>query len=49
MLGTAMRTAGIADGHCDPLTDRGDGFLALIHPVDDVPKTLLLNPLVPAR
>ncbi len=48
MLGTAMRTAGIADRHCDLLTDRGDGVLALIHPVDDVPKTLLLNPLVPA-
>jgi hypothetical protein len=48
LLGTAMRTAGIADRHCDPLTDRGDGVLALVHPVDDVPKTLLLNPLVPA-
>ena len=23
MLATAMRTAGIADGHCDPLVDRG--------------------------
>lgn len=48
MLATAMRTAGIADGHCDPLVDRGDGVLALIHPVDEVPKTKLLNPLVPA-
>jgi len=47
MLGTAMRTAGIADAHCDPLADRGDGVLALVHPVDDVPKTVLLNPLVP--
>jgi class 3 adenylate cyclase len=47
LLGTAMRTAGIADGHCDPLADRGDGVLALIHPADEVPKTLLLNPLVP--
>lgn len=48
MLAAAMRTAGIADGHCDPLVDRGDGVLALIHPVDEVPKTKLLNPLVPA-
>jgi hypothetical protein len=48
MLGAAMRVAGIQAGHCDPLTDRGDGVLALVHPVDDVPKTLLLNPLVPA-
>jgi hypothetical protein len=47
LLGAAMRTAGIADGHCDPLADRGDGVLALIHPADEVPKTLLLNPLVP--
>jgi class 3 adenylate cyclase len=47
LLGTAMRTAGISDGHCDPLADRGDGVLALIHPADEVPKTLLLNPLVP--
>lgn len=48
LLGTALRTAGIADRHCDPLTDWGDGVLVLVHPVDDVPKTLLLNPLVPA-
>jgi hypothetical protein len=47
LLGTAMRTAGIADGHYDPLADRGDGVLALIHPADEIPKTLLLNPLVP--
>ena len=48
LLGTAMRTAGIADRHREPLTDRGDGVLVLVHPVDDVPKTLLLNPLVPS-
>jgi hypothetical protein len=48
MLGAAMQAAGIGAGHCDPLTDRGDGVLALIRPSDDVPKTLLLNPLVPA-
>jgi hypothetical protein len=48
LLGTAMRAAGITEEHCDPLTDRGDGVLALVHPDDDLPKTLLLNPLVPA-
>jgi class 3 adenylate cyclase len=48
LLDAAMRTAGITDGHCDPLADRGDGVLALIHPADEVPKTLLLNPLVPS-
>ena len=47
LLATAMQTAGISDGQYDPLTDRGDGILALVHPVDDMPKTLLLNPLVP--
>lgn len=48
LLGTAMRAAGITEEHCDPLTDRGDGVMALVHPDDDLPKTLLLNPLVPA-
>lgn len=48
LLGTAMRTAGITETHCDPFADRGDGVLALVHPVDEVPKTLLLNPLIPA-
>ena len=47
LLGTALRTAGITDGYCDPPADRGDGVLVLIHPADEVPKTLLLNPLVP--
>jgi hypothetical protein len=47
VLGVAMRAAGITDEHCDPPADRGDGFLALVHPSDDVPKTLLLNPLIP--
>ncbi|HLH58377.1 MAG TPA: hypothetical protein VKV33_04410, partial [Streptosporangiaceae bacterium] len=47
MLETSMSMAGISARHCDPFTDRGDGVLALVHPVDDVPKTLLLNPLVP--
>ena len=48
LLGIAMQTAGITEQYCDPLTDRGDGVLALVHPDDDLPKTLLLNPLVPA-
>lgn len=44
----ALATAGITDDCRDPLIDRGDGILALIHPVDQVPKTLLLNTLTPA-
>ena len=35
-------------GDClESLTDRGDGVLVLIRPHDDVPKTVLLNQLVP--
>lgn len=44
----ALRESGIAEQHCDPLIDRGDGLLVLIQPVDQVPKTVLLNTLVPA-
>ena len=47
MLESAMRVAGIPACHCDPFVDRGDGVLILIRPVDEVPKTLLLNPLLP--
>jgi hypothetical protein len=46
LLGTAMQMADITDEHLDPLADRGDGVLALVHPADDVPTTRLLNPLV---
>jgi len=44
----ALRSAGICRRHRDRFTDRGDGLLALIHPVDQVPKALLLNRAVPA-
>lgn len=42
----ALHAAGIEDDLHDPLVDLGDGILAIIHPT--VPKTLLLNTLVPA-
>ncbi|HEY7483299.1 MAG TPA: hypothetical protein VH912_02450 [Streptosporangiaceae bacterium] len=48
LLVAAMASAGIQDRHCDPFEDRGDGVLVLIHPADEVPKTLLFNPLIPA-
>jgi class 3 adenylate cyclase len=44
---TALRKAGIDNCHHDRFVDRGDGILALIHPVDQVPKALLLNRAVP--
>jgi len=47
LLEGAMASAGIQESHCDPFEDRGDGVLALIHPADEIPKTLLFNPLVP--
>src|SRR5690349_20358321 len=43
----ALRRAGISTSHRDEFVDRGDGILALIHPVDQVPKALLLNRAVP--
>lgn len=44
----ALHAAGIGPRNRDPFTDRGDGILALIHPVDQVPKTVLLNIAIPA-
>ena len=43
----ALDKAGIDSCHHDPFIDRGDGILALIHPVDQAPKALLLNRAVP--
>lgn len=43
----ALHASGILETHRDALVDRGDGVLALIHPVDEAPKTLLLNTFVP--
>lgn len=43
----ALRKAGIESCHHDRFMDRGDGILALIHPVDQAPKVVLLNRAVP--
>jgi hypothetical protein len=43
----ALDEAGVDSCHHDPFVDRGDGLLALIHPVDQAPKALLLNRAVP--
>ena len=43
----ALRQAGITARHRDRFVDRGDGILALIHPVDQAPKAVLLNRAVP--
>lgn len=47
MFEVALRTAGIDKRHRDRFIDRGDGLLALIHPVDRAPKALVLNRVVP--
>jgi class 3 adenylate cyclase len=44
----ALHSAGIHRRHRDPFIDRGDGLLALIHPVDQASKPILLNHAVPA-
>jgi hypothetical protein len=48
LLETALRIAGIDEPSCDPLVDRGDSALALIHPSDESPKIRLLDTVVPA-
>jgi class 3 adenylate cyclase len=47
LLRQALRKCRIADRHRDPLIDRGDGVLVLIHPVKQVPKTVLLTTFIP--
>lgn len=44
----ALRSAGIRRRHRDRFTDRGDGLLALIHPVDQASKPIVLNRAIPA-
>lgn len=48
LLEDSLRAAGINDEHRDIFADRDDGVLALIRPVDELPKTLLLDAVVPA-
>ena len=43
----ALRKAGIDSCHYDRFVDRGDGILALIHPVDQAPKAVVLNRAIP--
>jgi hypothetical protein len=46
LLDQALVRAGVGEQHVDPPSDRGDGFLLLLHPVDELPKTLLLGSLM---
>ncbi|GAA2115743.1 hypothetical protein [Actinomadura alba] len=47
VLHQALTFTGISPEHVDPFEDGGDSVLALIHPVDDVPKTYLLSRFIP--
>ena len=44
----ALLEAGIRRRYRDRFVDRGDGILALIHPVDQAPKAALLKTVIPA-
>jgi len=48
MFDAALCSAGIHKRHRDRFIDRGHGVLALIHPVDQAPKALMLNRASPA-
>jgi class 3 adenylate cyclase len=47
LLEEALASVGIIDQWREELVDRGDGVIALIRPVDEAPKTLLLAEFVP--
>lgn len=47
LLERSLEAVPITADHLEPLTDRGDGVLLLIRPHDDVPKTVLLDRLIP--
>ncbi len=47
LLGRSLEAVAITGNHLEQLTDRGDGVLLLIRPHDDVPKTVLLDRLIP--
>ena len=48
VFGAALLEAGIRRQYRDRFVDRGDGILALIHPVDQAPTAALLKTAVPA-
>ncbi|MGB3440302.1 MAG: hypothetical protein WBA97_16265 [Actinophytocola sp.] len=43
----SLIAAGVGDEFREPFVDRGDGAMAFIQPVDELPKLLLLNTFVP--
>jgi hypothetical protein len=47
LLGHVLEAVAITGNRLEPLTDRGDGVLVLIRAHDEVPKTVLLDRLIP--
>ena len=47
LLGRSLEAVAITGNRLERLIDRGDGVLVLIRPHDDVPKTILLDRLIP--
>jgi hypothetical protein len=47
MFEQALCAGGLTQPALDPFVDRGDGVLALIHPIDSAPKTVLFGKVVP--
>jgi hypothetical protein len=47
LLGRSLEAAGITGNRLEQLIDRGDGVLVLVRPHDDIPKTVLLDQLIP--
>lgn len=47
LLARALESVAITGNRLERLVDRGDGVLVLIRPHDDVPKTMLLDRLIP--
>jgi class 3 adenylate cyclase len=47
VLEKSLIASGVTEEHREPLVDRGDGAIALIQPVDVLPKTLLVNTFIP--
>jgi class 3 adenylate cyclase len=47
LFDAALHSAGSHSWHRDQFIDRGDGLLALIHPVDQVPQALFLSRVIP--
>jgi hypothetical protein len=47
LLGRALEAVSITGNRLEQLTDRGDGVLVLVRPHDEVPKTILLDQLIP--